>query len=240
MSEFVILTVDGAPYEGWKSMSVRYTAKSPERTFEVQASDAGGLLEQAFGFEPGKEVELLATGTLLVKGYIDKLEISFDANAHDLSVSGGSKGKDCVECSAVHDTGEFKDKTILNIANELDKFGIGFESDEELRKVTFRLNNGETMHKALDRIARHQGLFLASKPDGSVNITRHGKNKHAGGIVEGVNLLAGTAHFSEQNRFSDYTVKGQSPIGTKAENTQIKGEVKDGQIKRYRPKIFVA
>jgi prophage tail gpP-like protein len=240
--EFVVLKIDGKPYEGWKSMSVKYDAKSPERSFQVQASDGivQSILSSPSPIQPGCEAELLSNGDLLVKGYIEDVERSFDANSHHLSISGKSKGKDAVDNSAVHGTGEFKDKNLLQIANELDKFGIGFKSDEDLRKITFRLNNGQTVFKNINRAARQQGLFLYGNADGSISITRHGKKQHTGGIIEGFNLKAGSSTFTEEGRHSDYIVKGQMPAGTKAENTQVKGEAKDEGVKRYRPKIWIA
>ncbi len=240
--EFVVLTIDGKPYEGWKSMSVKYNAKSPERSFQVQASDGivQSILSSPSPIRPGCEAELSSNGDVLVKGYIEDVERSFDANSHNLSISGKSKGKDATDNSAVHGTGEFKDKDLLQISQELDKFGIGFKSDEDLRKITARIHNGGTLFEELDRIATQQGMFLYAEADGSISITRHGKKKHEGGIIEGINLKAGSSKFTEEGRHSDYIVKGQMPSGTKAENTQVKGEAKDEGVKRYRPKIWIA
>ena len=70
-AEVVTLVVGGMPYTAWKSMSVKYTFGSQEITFEIVASDeAPDLMSNAWRFEPGTPCQLLATGTLLVDGFI--------------------------------------------------------------------------------------------------------------------------------------------------------------------------
>jgi len=98
----------------------------------------------------------------------------------------------------------------------------------------------------LERAARMRGVLLVSNGQGGLVITRaDAKTERSGAVLErGVNIMAGRGEFSHRERFSEYTVKGQSPdpdgfLGAAAAAGQ-KGEAEDAGIARYRPLAIIA
>jgi len=238
--EIVTMIVDGVRHTNWKSMSVKYSAQSPERSFQIVAADeAPDLISAAWSFQPGTEVELYANQTLLVAGYINDLSISIDAETHDLRLSGRCKGQDCVDCSVNHGTHQWRGKALDAILNDTGS-NTRFRTDEVLKPITVaRANPGEPVFMLADRLARKQGLFLKAEADGTVLITKHGKNRHDGAIVEGFNMLKGEATFSDRDRHAEVKVKAQNGTGTGEASTQKEGVAKDEGARSGRSKAFL-
>lgn len=216
-------------------MSVKYSAQSAERSFQLVAADeAPDLISNAWAFEPGTPCQLLSNGDLLISGYVNDLTIHITDTSHELRVSGRSKGQDAHDCSVDHKSYEWRDKDLLEIAKDTG-IPVDYSSDEKLQKIdVVRANVGEKVFGFLDRHARSQGLFLSGQADGSVLITKHGKKRHSGGIVEGWNLKEGTAQFSDRDRHEKYKVKGQRPIGTGEKNIRIQETADDNGARKGR------
>jgi prophage tail gpP-like protein len=156
-----------------------------------------------------------------------------------ISISGRGKSQDMIDCSAVHDTGHFANKTVLDIARALDKFGVGVSSDEKLTKIPiWRITPGESAFRAIEKICREQNLFCVGQPDGSLKITKGGKERHTGGLIEGVNIKVGEADFNYAGRHSDIIVRGQRPYGHGADALEIEARARDAEVGRYRPVII--
>lgn len=227
-TEVITLKVGARNYTAWKSASVKYQFGSPEITFQIVAADeAPDLTSATWDFEPGQECELYAGADLLVAGYINDMDIHFDEGSHELRVSGASKGQDCVDCSVDHRTHEWKNKSLDEIGNDTGN-NTEFETDEPLPKIDkVRANPGEKVFKFLDRHARAHGAYLTGQRNGKVKIGKAGKKRHAGAIVEGVNLKRGSVKFGDRQRHSKIKVKSQRTKGTGKKATQIKEEAED-------------
>jgi len=76
-------------------------------------------------------------------------------------------------------------------------------------------------------------------PYGNVKITKAGKDRHAGGLYEGVNILSAEANHDGTNRFSEVTVRGQSADGHGPEALEIEATATDAKVTRFRPHIVI-
>lgn len=234
-TEVVTLIAGGVPYTAWTSISIKYDAKSPERSFSVMAADeAPDLISAAWAFEPGNPVQVLGTGTLILDGFINTLDIDLEAEAHQMTVAGRCKGQDAVDCSVKHKTHEWRDKKLDAIANDTGN-NTKFITDEALPNLSVvRANPGEKVAQFISRHARVSGHFISSTPQGKVKISKHGKERHAGAIVEGVNLLKGKATFDDKQRHASIKAKSQRHIGTKETATRIQEEAIDAGARAGR------
>ena len=238
----VALIVGGMAYRGWTKVGVSYGAKQAVRTFAVTATDNQQGFKDQWNFMPGAEAEVHESGELICKGYIEHMSPSYEANNHSVEISGRSKSADTVDSSVDHKTNEFKKKNVEQIAKELDKQNVGFKadglSDEDMPKLdVFRSNPFETVFAAVDRITRKQGLLLIGQADGSIKITKGGKQRVNGPLVEGDNILGASAVFDDSNKHSEYKVKGQRTFGSAQKGSlQITATEKDSSVKRNRPK----
>jgi prophage tail gpP-like protein len=240
--EYVTLEVGGFAWSAWTRVAISYSAKQAVRSFAVTVTDESNEpWGQQWEFMPGTEVSVKAGGDLVLKGYIDRMSPSYEANAHKVEISGRSKAADAVDSSAEHETGEFRDKSILEVARALDKQSVGFSCDFTPPKVPlFRVNPGETVFAAIERISRKQQLLLVGQPDGSVKIEKGGSKRVHAPLLEGVNILGASAVFDASDKHSEYKVKGQRPFGSaKKDALQIEAKAEDKSVKRYRPKVLI-
>ncbi len=233
----VTLVAGGMSYSAFTRAAVSYSANQAARAFAFTVTDATDPWDQQWNFMPGTEVTVLANGQLLVTGYVNKMTPSFDARNHTVEISGTSKGSDSVKSAAEHDKGEFRDKTILQIAQELDKQGVGFSTDIQQPKIEyFRLNPMETVFDAVERLARRHPMLLQGLPDGSIKLTKGGTGGSNSPLIEGVNILGGSATFDDSDKHSEYKVKGQRIYGVDRKALRIEAKEKDSSVKRHLPK----
>lgn len=233
---YLTFSVGGMDYS-FERAACSYSANQAARAFAftvTDATDGGGM---AWGFMPGEAVTVMANGQLILTGYINKMTPSFDKHSHTIEVSGTSKGADSVKSAAEHDKGEWRNKTPLQIAQELDKQGVGFSSDVDQPTIEYaRLNPNETVFAALERITRRYPMLFQGMPDGSIKMTKGGSGGSNSPLIEGVNIIGGSASFDDGDQHSEYKVKGQRVYGVDKKSLQIVATSKDSSVKRHLPK----
>lgn len=235
-NEFV--TVSGV--SGFERVMVRASFQDAARTAEIKiAPDA--MSGAGAAFLAGQLIQIMFNGDLVFTGYVDRYQPT--RRGHEtshISVSGRSKSQDFIDSSAEHDKGQWKDKTPLEIANELDKFGVGISSTEQLDKIpVYRLTPGETCFRVLEKQCREQGVWPVGVADGSIKIMKAGQGRHAP-IIEGQSgIVEEESDHNWSGRHSDVIVRGQRPFGHGADALEIEAKVKDASLGRYRPVIII-
>lgn len=234
---YLSFLVGGMDYN-FKRAAASYAANQAARAFAFTVTDAtDGLSGQQWNFMPGTPVTVTANGQLIVTGFINRMTPSFDAENHTVEVSGTSKGADSVKSAAEHDKGEWRKKTLLEIAQELDKQGVGFSSDIQEPKLEYaRLHPMETVFQALERMSRRYPRLFQGMPDGSIKMTKGGTGGMNAPLIEGVNILGGSATFDDSDQHSEYKIKGQRVYGVDKKALQIVATSKDSSVKRHLPK----
>ena len=240
MEELVTLSTGSGKWTAWERISVSASAKEAARAFAATVSDD---YSGDWTSEPGDQITITANGDPVLTGYLEIVDASFDAKSHKIEVSGRSKGGDTIDSSVEHPTGEIRNKTILGIAQELDKQGVGFTSDvPNLQKVSvFRINPAETVFQAVERLCRDQHLIMQGMPDGSIKITKGASNRVNNALIDGVNILSGGYKKDASQKHSSYKVLGQRAIGSKLKGSiQINQESKDSSVNRNRPRHIIS
>lgn len=241
----VALRVDGKRYGGWKSVSISLGLEQLVGTFTVSASALAPNGDAATALQPGSLVEVLVDNQVVITGYIDDLNIEHSASDHRISVSGRDKAADLIDCAAMNQPGEWNNKDMLAIVSDLcAPFGITARSTVPVGKpfAQWNIEPGETVFENIDRLARHRGVLVVSDGVGGVLLTQPGADTISTALVLGENILSGTLSASHQQRFSDYTVKGQRPRDDENEGalaTQISATVKDSDVTRHRPTLLM-
>jgi hypothetical protein len=232
-----LVDYNGAPLK-WDEQGMRMVNLSV--TFVEQDSLLRGhpsLMPAEF-----KELEIYANADLLLSGFVDGKQPKMSAEDASIDVSGRSSSGDLIDSSADHKTGRFENKDPLEIGQELSsKFKkTGFVSDQQLEKIDqYQLTPGESVFRCIEKMCRQQGMTLAGTADGQINITKAGTSRQGGALIEGQNILEGTANHSGANRHSSYKVRGQRPFDHGEQNLEIEAEEEDGAVDRYRPLIVV-
>jgi prophage tail gpP-like protein len=231
----VFLYVNNKIYSGWKDVSITRSLEAMAGSFSLSVVES--KMSDAFDLFCGDEVVVKIGEDAVITGYIDDYHPSFDAQSHNITITGRDKTADLIDCSASYKTGQWNNQDIVKIAKVLCKsFGIEIKTDlSKLPKIKkFKLQTGETVHEALDRLAKQLGVIITSTRDGSkLFITRSSQEKLNITLKEGENILSASASYSFKDRFSQYIVRPQR-------SEKIKGICNDESVVRYRPKIFIS
>ena len=251
IAEVVTLIVDGFALVGWQDVSVDRSAESAEISFTLGATNASWTPE-AKRLRYGREIEILTapegggqkpgTGDLLCKGYVGGYGAKYGAKVKTITLDGKSKSADAVDCHPVkHKTGRFENKTLLEVANELDEVRCGFTTDQKLTKIPkVQRQPHDTIYQTVEREARRLGLMLSGQPDGSISITRAGTKRHAGALVLGQSPVEEMdVKIKCDQKYSKYVARGQKATGTGKDNLRQEETETDSSVTRNRPLLII-
>ncbi|HHV0933785.1 TPA: phage baseplate assembly protein [Escherichia coli] len=250
MSNTVTLRTDGRLFTGWTSVSVTRSIESVAGYFELGVNVPPGT--DLSGLAPGKKFTLEIGGQIVCTGYIDSRRRQMTADSMKITVAGRDKTADLIDCAAVYSGGQWKNRTLEQIARDLSApYGVTVRwelSDKESSAAFpgFTLDHSETVYEALVRASRARGVLMTSNAAGELVFSRAASTA-TDELVLGENLL--TLDFEEdfRDRFSEYTVKGYARANG-AEGDDIdaksivsrKGTATDSDVTRYRPMIIIA
>jgi prophage tail gpP-like protein len=276
------LHVAGRIYGGWTSVQVRHGIEQIAGTFEISLTERWPNQQTEWSIPPGEFCEVRIGKHVVISGYVDAVGVKYDATTHAIRITGRDKTGDLVDCSAPSQS--FSGLTFFQIAQKLcAPYGITVydetTSEKKLtvqqkkigkkgtppktRRVEGKLpkaacQNGESVFRTLEKIARNEGVLLVSDHEGGLLLTRAGRAGRIAVPLEfGKNIKAASFDNSHANLFSEITVKGQASakdadtVGSFEVLISSKTTVKRGsapgstrigssQIARYRPLIIVA
>ncbi|WP_080819373.1 phage baseplate assembly protein [Agrobacterium deltaense] len=218
-------------------INIRVSAEEAARSAQADFVITGSGLPVA----PGDVVKITATGDLMLTGYVRDVDTGYDEESRALSCGMVSRTVDYIECSAEHPSGEILDKSLADIARELDSHGIGIETDgsDLPKEARHKLMVGESAFSSIERRSRGRGALIHDTPEGRVKIATKPAGKHAGKLQRGVNILPGSsASFTEKGRYSDVKVRGQATEGTDKQQLRGQSSAKDNGVRRKRTLII--
>lgn len=246
----VELRISGKIYEGWTSVTVNRSIESMSGYFDLGVNVP--VATDLTALAPGKPFELAIDNRVVITGYTDGRRREMSADSMKITITGRDKTADLIDCAAIYKGGQWKNRTLQQIANDLcAPYGVKViweltDSESAAPFPSFTLDHSETVHEALGRAARARGVLITSSPAGDLVFTRADES-HTDRLVLGENLLSVDFNEDFRDRFSEYTVKGHGRANGKAGDTQTaknianqKATVKDDAITRYRPTIIIA
>lgn len=236
--ERVSVILDGMEFSGWSRLAITLAVNVAARSAQLTISDFAG----AMPFLPGAPCTILASGDLILTGYVRDVSPQHDERRHEVTLGISSRAIDAVEASIVHPTGFVKDKDLVGIAKEFDTGGVGIVASEgfPVEKASF-VNTGHSLFHHLEPLARSHGAFLYDTAEGELRIAKAPRGRHAGAlsIGNGGNIIAASAKFTEAGRHSPVIVRGQSSRGTGAGALRLEARANDPAVRRFRPRVVV-
>lgn len=238
----VELKVNGAKYEGWETVTVQKSIEAAAGGFMLSVHDT----KETWPIQTNDKCELVLEGKTVITGYVDKVDIGVAGKTHSISVSGRDAAGDLVDCSVEYKSAEFTNQTLLQIATTIcAPFGVKVAAKTSIGAAfpKFAIQPGETVWQAMDRMARQRGVLIISDGKGGIEFIQPGGTDSGVSIVEGQNMLSGSASFDVQERYSRYVVKGQT-VGTDdafgSTAAQIAATATDPNVNRYRPLVVIS
>ena len=238
--EIVTIKADGRTWTAVDHITVGAHFRHAARSFFFRIAAEIGPTATAWVFKAGTEIEIYFNADLVVRGFVDRYQPRIAGKRRaDVSISGRSRAQDFIDSSAVHPTGEFKNKTVAEIAQALDKFNVGIITDQTLPKIPIcRITPGESNHAVVEKLARQAGVWPSGQADGSINLTIAGAGRNAP-LIEGHNVLEADADHNWAGRHSHVIVRGQRAVGHGASSLEVEETARDPSLRRYRPVVVV-
>ncbi len=243
----VRLSVDGVLYGGWEVIRIQRSIEQIAGKFDLSVTERWSGQDTPRPILPGAECRVLVDGAPVITGYIDDVEVSYDANTHTVAVSGRDRTGDLVDCSAPVKGNQSFTRPLLDLAQRLCKpFDIEVSTDTDAGGPfrQFSWNPGDSVFSVIENAARIRAVLMVSDGLGALLITRASKERIDATIKLGVNALSCAGQFSHKDRYSEYTVLGQQAAAddglSPTDAAQPKGVSKDEHITRYRPLIVLA
>jgi len=247
LSDEVTLKIGGLIHGGWTGLEIESSLTEISDSFSVSLTDLDPGRQAIFQVAPGNPCALAIGGTTLITGYVNDVDIAYDANSHGLTIRGRDKTGDLVDCTAlVSGFGQWNSVSLMVIAKELlAPFGIAASSTvSDTSKVLagHAVQMGETVWECLDRAMRQYGVMAMVDGSGNLVFARPGDGGALAEARLGGNILSASAAYSERETFRDYYVLGQFPGGNETYSdprvtTGACEHAADPNVARYRPLI---
>ena len=240
------LVASGQRFEGWKSVRVSQSLEQLAPNYVLGIREPIGEPGESPRIVEGSAALLQWGGETIVDGYVDDSDSTYDATTASATVSGRAKTGDLVDCSAIFETGEWKNRTLLDIASDLcDPYGIGVSADADVGAAIrrFSIQEGETVFECIERAARMRGLLTVTSTVGDLVFARAGSRRTETVLEFGKNVVRSSRRGSWKDRFSKYHCKAQSKGDDNwfGEDAAVqKRTAKDAHITRHRPLVVLA
>jgi len=212
MTAPVELRVGGARFTGWTSVQVSTSIETACRSFSLEAIRQPGETSPAIPLDADCEVWL--DGRKVITGVVGRVQSSRAESSNRLAVSGRSKTREIVDCTADH-VGRWTGRTLVQIATDLcAPYGVEVvDQAGDATVMSFALESRtETVYSALERAARVRGVLLTDDAEGRLVLTRAGVRR-AGTIERGRNILSSSVSGDSEQRFSEIRCHGQRAGG---------------------------
>jgi len=259
MTDRITLKVKGAKYEGWEAVKVERSMAQVSGAFGFKATDIFPGHSEKWYIRMGDECAVEVNDQVLITGYIDGVNIAYDADNHSFEVQGRDKTGDLVDCSPDPDSagvkGGWKGISVLAIIKEICAFFhvevvvdplVSSDVKETVERATgeilFKVNEGESAFETITRLLNSKAVLPVTYGDGKLTLTRVRYEHVHDYIISGKNVLAGSYEASDLNRYSVYVVKAQN-VGMDLYSLDTVAHVlarySDPYIKRTRPIVVM-
>ncbi|MBJ8744025.1 baseplate protein [Citrobacter farmeri] len=250
MADVVELRTAGKIFAGWTTININRSIESLSGYFDLGVNVQPDT--DLSSLSPGQPFTLTINGQTVITGYLDGRRRNMTADSMSITITGRDKTADLIDCAAVYQGRQWKNRTLAQIASDLcAPYGVKvrWELTDKASSApftTFTLDYSETVYEALGRASRARGVLMTSNAAGELVFTR-ADDTQTDKLVLGGNLLELEFDEDDRDRFSEYLVVGHGRASGKTGDDQDaksiasqKGQVKDSEIRRYRPTIILA
>jgi prophage tail gpP-like protein len=216
----ITVEVDGKQYFGFKTTSAEITLDTMSGQFSLNQATLGSEISP---FKVGQECVIRVEDEQVITGFIEAIEVNYDAEDHSITLSGRDKTSDVIDSSTDKNI-EFQSDLSLkeNILQTLEKNNItGIDVVDNVgdipaftRQEIESESIGEQIGDFLQSMAAKKQVFLTTDGMGNIVISRS-----QGALVDEAlvsdpenpssNILKATVRYNDSDRFNTYTVFSQ-------------------------------
>jgi prophage tail gpP-like protein len=233
-------------YSRWTSIDITRSIETIAGTFELSLTEKVGGKKDLASIQPGAACRVTVDGETVITGHVDETGATYDKDSHAISVKGRDATGDLVDCSAPFEGADLLGQDPLAIIKRIcSPFGINVRS--EVSALTplqqYTIEPGATCFDVISALSAYAAVLPVSDGMGGLVLTRAGTGPSYSAVQLGVNIERGQGRFSAKERFSDYTVLGQTKadgLFDPAKAYTMVGRAKDPGVNRYRPLVIMA
>jgi prophage tail gpP-like protein len=235
MTDELTLIVNQASYRGWLSVEIERSLDQFAHRFSLRYLDRE---DQPWSVIPGAECSIRWGQEIMITGHVNRSRAAASESEWVLSCEGRSLTGDLVDCSSVHKTGAWTNKTAAQIIKDLcDPYGITVTLDVTDTEVfgRFAIEEGETVHETIDRLCKVRAFLPVTQPDGNILLTRIGQG--ALYTLDVAQAVAFEILPDDSGRHSEYLLRAVG-IGSEAD-ALVKASAIDDTVMRFRPLVVI-
>lgn len=252
------LEVDGVQYDNFAAARCEIRLDALSNTFSFEAVAADGV---ALPFKGGEACKVIVEGEVVLTGFIEVVDVSYDAGDHTITVQGRDKTGDLLDSNLNGFELSGESLTLKQIIEKaIDDIGSTIKVIEEVTTKTFNsaedevsAEPGDNAFEFIEKYARKRQVLLTSNSDGDVVITS-GVGQAAPGSIQHIidasdnNVIASSFSFDTTGRFNVYKFASQLnlvPLRFAGKTglapvVNQRGEVSDKDIRKGRQLVLIS
>lgn len=241
----ISVVINGQRFFHVSSCTVTTSMDTVCNVFNMTISDRWTQAKVVPMINPNDPCQVFIGENRIIDGFIDKVNPQFTSSSNSINISGRDKTADLIDCSVVHDLGQWNGLKLDRIIKDICKpFNINvlIQTDIGAAISYFQIEQGMSAFDAIEKLCSLKAVLAISDDKGNIVITRAGDEKIKYILEEGINIEAASANYDGSKRFSSYNVKGQAlPTGFVPGNDAFSGSatVVDKNVPRYRPLVIL-
>lgn len=210
-----LLKINGKLYGGWTSLEVQRSVDHIAGSFTFTAAELWSGKSAVRNIPPGAACSVVMGDATVITGYVDGVDVSYDAQSHHVTVTGRDAAGDLVDSSAVHTSGYWNDQTMDKIVADLiQPHGIKMSVSADVGRpfLSWQITRGETVWENIERMARQRGVLVRSDGLGGIVLEQPSTQRVGTALVRGKNIKAAQSANNVAQRFRTYVVIGQAEL----------------------------
>jgi prophage tail gpP-like protein len=221
----ITLEIDGIRYTGFKTISVERSLENVSGAFNMSAVFSSNL---NFPIKIGAQAKVLVNSTPIMTGFVEVMNIQYDAMAHNITIQGRDRTCDINDSQVDGDIEFLPPISLENVIKQtLSKININdinvineagsvppFNASE---LVSSRI--GQTAFNFVETYARKRQVFVTTDGKGNVLLARGSTASLPTGLYNQIgdpnrqnNILNSSVQYDQTERFNTYRCKSQGNI----------------------------
>lgn len=257
------IEVNGTRYGGFMSAAVRRSMNALCGEFSFAATSDNVKTFADFPVQRLDSIKIYIDNNKILDGFVDKIDISYNATDHSINIYGRDKTLILVDSSiptkrtfsapidlkkiAENIISQLGASSVLSVENNI--VGLKTFSQEEMRNLV--ADHDETAFDYLDRLAKIANVLLISNTDGDLVIDRTSETDTINTVLlnrldnekDNNNILGATISYNDTERFREYKVFSQQvDLETTSNNnqaTQVGETQEDDEALQYKKKTIM-
>jgi prophage tail gpP-like protein len=211
----VTLRTPSGEYNWWKTIRITRSMEQTTGEFSLEVTEYNQPDLLKHHIKTSDRCQVLINNTVVIDGYVEVLEASYDSKSHSITVAGRDITGDLMDTSAELPNGELANVKMDALARELVKnTAISIDcpnAGEPFDKAV--VSGGETIFEVLRDHASQRALLLYTLGDGVLHIAKPPQTELHKRLIEGINILSAKASHDSTSQFGRYVFHAQGKEG---------------------------